>query len=389
MLIRQLCLRGRQQSWRDPWKRWALFGLYFAMTVQFVSCYMFLVHPYVHLDRYAHGYERLPFQTRLLLAPLFGWVQASPRALTWAAKLSSDRYFFPRGVGPGGLLEFLLDVPCIAIAGIVAVRIYQAASRLQVLRWMVYPLFLVLCTVTYILHTVQNFRFVYDMESLAFFAVGLYLIYFRKPVLLLVALFAVATWNRETTLFLIPFFLLSECVRRPTDDPERSAGAHVVALQQPGRSQLDWRRALRPEAAIPAALMLLYWAAWHVYVFHLFRHNVSEYYPRVMWNLRDFIQLRYWAQLLSAFGFLLPIVLVFRRHVHDAQLQAWIWIIPCWYAVMAVWGILVETRIFGELLPFLACAAALIGEETVAAALARPAAGNKSEQDERTLVRAA
>jgi hypothetical protein len=387
MLIRKLRRLVLEWWCRGRWGRWALLGLYFAMTVQFVSCYMFLVHPYVHLDRYAHGYERLPFQTRLLLAPVFQWAQASPRVLTWAAKLWADRYFFPSGVGPGGLLEFLFDVPCVVVAGLVAVRIYHAASRRQLLGWMVYPLFLVLCTAACILHTVQNFRFVYDLPSLAFFAVGLYLIYFRKPVLLLAVLFAVATWSRETTLFLIPFYLLSECVR-PRGDETLSSG-HVVNLPVRQASHLDWRRALRAETAVPATLMLLYWVAWHIYVFHLFRHNVSEYYPRVMWNLRDFVQVRYWAQLLSAFGFLLPVLLIFRRNVRDAQLRAWTWIVPCWYAVMAVWRILVETRIFGELLPFVACAAALIAEEALAAALARSDSHQPSEQDERTLVRAA
>jgi hypothetical protein len=68
------------------------------------------------------------------------------------------------------------------IAGWVAVRLNQASSRRHLLRWLIYPLFLVLCTVSYILHAVQNYPFIHVLPSMAFFALGLYLIYFRKPV---------------------------------------------------------------------------------------------------------------------------------------------------------------------------------------------------------------
>jgi hypothetical protein len=225
----------RRADWTKPAIRCAVLALYLLMTVQFVGCYLFLCHPYIDLERFGHGYERLPFQTRLLLAPLFRWAQDSPLVLHYASRLSLNAYFFPRGIGPGGILQLWLDLPCVLVAGWATVRIYQAASRQRLLDWLVYPLFLVLCTVTFILHAVQNFRFIYDLPSLMFFALGLYLIYFRKPVALLVALFAVSTWNRETTLFLIPFFLLSECVRerRGTlenrerafqDDTERHGG---------------------------------------------------------------------------------------------------------------------------------------------------------------------
>lgn len=174
------------------------------------------------------------FQTRLLLAPLFRWAQSSAQLAHLAADWSKNKYFFPHRIGPGGGGQFYLDVPCVLIAGWVALRIYQAASRRHLLESLVYPFFLLLCTVTYILHVVQNYRFIYDMRSLMFFAVGLYLIYFRKPVLWLVALFAVATLNRETTLLLIPFFLLSPCVRprragaecRGTSPSGHSAGGH-------------------------------------------------------------------------------------------------------------------------------------------------------------------
>lgn len=366
------------------------------MTVQFVGCYLFLGRPYIDLDRFGHGYERLPFQTRLLLAPLFRWAESSPAIIRIASDWSKNNYFFPHGVGPGGVVQFYLDLPCVLIAGWVAVRLYQAASRRHLLTWLVYPLFLGICAVSYTLHIVQNYRFIYDMPSLMFFALGLYLIYFRKPVAWLVALFALATWNRETSLLLLPFFALSACVHDETAPAttEDSASSHHLTLTPPQpaahRASFDWHRALRPSVILPTALMLVYWAAWHVIVFHLFRHNSSEYYPRVTFNLYTLHRLRYWPQLLSACGYLLPFLFLYRRRIPDARLRLWLWVIPLWYALMAVWGILVETRVFGELAPWVACASTLIAEESLAAAMARraiePAITN---QDEEKMVRAA
>jgi hypothetical protein len=398
MLFDQLILRHLRRPWRESLPRFALLALYLLMTVQFVGSYLFLGHPYISLNRFGHGYERLPFQTRLLLAPFFRWAESSPLMARYASHLSLNYYFFPKGVGPGGAAEFWLDLPCVLIAGWVAVRIYQSASRTRLLDWLVYPLFLVLCTVSYILHVVQNYRFLYDMPAMAFFALGLYLIYFRKSVLLLVALFAVATLNRETTLLLIPFFLLSACVLpgdptldlRPVsgglaagDSRETSNSVGILSfMRAPATPGFAWRNVLSWEAAVPALLMALYWVVWHIFVFHLFRHNSSEYYSRIPFNLYCLRRLRYYPQLLSAFGYLLPLMVIFRKQVHDAQLRIWMATIPAWYALMFVWGILVETRVFGELLPYTACVATLIAEERIAVAMQSRGIGISSKEDE-------
>jgi len=164
----------------------------------------------------------------------------------------------------------------------------------------------------------------------------------------------------------------------------------AVASRLTAVRQLDWENLLRPEVMTATVLMLVYWAAWHVFIFHVFRHNASEYYPRIPFNLYCFARLRYYPQLFSACGYLLPFLFIFRKHVHDPQLRLWMWAIPGWYAVMMFWGILVETRVFGELLPFIACVAVLIAEEAVTAAvLARRPLDRTVEDDRVHLVRAA
>ena len=322
--------------------RVALVALAVLATAQFVGAYIFLEFPYVDLYRFERGYERLPFQTRILVAPLYRWADSSPTLIAYAGRLARNNYFFPHGVRAGDVFEFFLDIACVLVAGWFTTRIYRAASRRHLLQPLVYPLFLGLCILAYVLHTVQNFRYVYDMPSLAFFAAGFYLIYFRKPLLWFVALFAIATLNRETILLLLPFYALSNAVED---------------------GQFRWRALFAPATCGVVLMLGLYWAAWHHLVFSIFAHNASEYYPRVPFNLRCFARLRYYPQLFSCLGFLAPFLIPGRRLVADRQLRAWLWAVPIWLAFMFTWAILVETRVFGELIPFLAVYTAIMGEE--------------------------
>ena len=160
--------------------RVALLFLYVLATVQFVGAYIYLEWPYVDVHLWERGYAPLPFQTRLLLAPLYRLADSGSWSLDYAAKLARNTYFFPHGVTPGMVLEFYLGIASVLISGWVATRLYAAGSRRHLLGALVYPLFLGLCTLAYIVHTVQNFRYVYDMPSLAAFSIGFYLIYFPQ-----------------------------------------------------------------------------------------------------------------------------------------------------------------------------------------------------------------
>ena len=43
----------------------------------------------------------------------------------------------------------------------------------------------------------------------------------------------------------------------------------------------------------------------------------------------------------------------------------YLWIFPVWFLVMCIYGLVLETRVFGELGALLALASALVFEETV------------------------
>ena len=331
-------------------KRWLLFGMYVLATVQFAWCYFWLTRPYVNTALYEHGLERMPFQGRCLMMLPMRLADASI-VLHWFSKLFVvSRFWFPRPVRPEVLMQAAINVVSLLVAGLMTTKIYKASSRRHLLTPFVYPLLLVVCAATYVMHTVQNFRFIYDLPSLAFFSVAMYLVYFRKHWAWFVLLFMVATINRETTLLLLPLYM-------------------VDAMVVDGR--MKWMRAFRWQTMAVVVPLAGYWALWQMFIRFWYYGNTSEFYPRLDWNVKSLLVPQAWPQLLSACGYLLLFVVVMRRRIPDARLKAWLWMVPIWVAFMFSFGILIETRVFGELIPFVVCAAALIAEELLVVRMRR------------------
>jgi hypothetical protein len=235
----------------------------------------------------------------------------------------------------------------VVIAGMVVRSIYGKASRTGVLKPYVYPLTLVMIASTYSLYTLHRFRFVYDFPSLALFSSALYLLYFRRSRLLFAAVFMVATINRETSLFLIIFCVLVN----PANNSSPAAG--------------KWRHWLE-HARLPLTVPLLaFWISWHCWISYHFVHNASESWSRFWLNVGILLWPTSWVQILSTFAFCGPTVLIFRREIVDQTLRAWQWTLPVWIIFMAHYGIFVEVRIFGELIPYMAVMTGLMAEEHI------------------------
>ncbi len=320
-----------------------LLAVYVLATIQLAWCYLWLTRPYVNTALYEQGLERMPFQGRcLMILPMK--LANSSAMLRWVvAPLSKASHFwFPRPVHPEVLAQAIINVACLLITGWMTTRIYQASSRTKLLTPLVYPLLLAVCAATYVMHTVQNFRFIYDLPSLAFFSVAMYLIYRRRHWAWFVLLFLVATINRETTLLLLPLYMIDRAV----------VGG-----------KLQWKKLFQWRTLSFVAPLGIYWAAWQVAIRWWYSVNPSEFYPRLDWNVKSLLVPQAWPQLLSACGYLLLFVLLMYRRIPDGRLRAWIVMVPIWVAFMFSYGILVETRVFGELIPLTVCATALILEE--------------------------
>ncbi len=318
--------------------------LYILATIQLVWAYHSRVPSYLHLQRYENGLEVMPCQARVLMMLLLRWAHRNPFLVYLADLFSRSTPIYRSHITPETFVFAITDTFGIALAGWVATRIYDAASERRLLTAYVYPLVLVFCAVTYVLVSLHPRRFYYDLPSLGFFAVGLYLIYFRKHPLLFAAVFVVATLNRETTLLLLLFFVLA-------------------AVTEAG--VIGWHRSYAPRTLAVVVPLAIYWTAWHMVVNRLFAQDHAAWIPAYKMNLVLLVWPPAWPQLLAAGGYcILPIVLC-RRLVKDPTLRLWLWTLPAWFGIMFLYAIVVEPRLYGELIPYLACMSALIAEQAI------------------------
>ena len=322
---------------------WIVYAL---ATIQFVWSYHSRVSPYLHLYRYENGMEVTPCQTRVLMMWLLRWAHHNGSLIRVADYISRFTPIYRSHIVPETFVFAITDTAGVVLAGWVATRIYDAASTRRLLTPYIYPLVLVVCTATYVLVSLHPRRFYYDLASLGFFSLGLYLIYFRKNPLLFAALFIIATFNRETTLVLLLFFVLA-------------------AMTESG--EVERRRGYAPRILAVVIPLAAYWIAWHIHVNRIFSHNHAAWIPAYKFNLVLLAWPPAWPQLFAAGGYLILPIVVYRKRVKDATLRLWLWTLPAWFGIMFLYGIIVESRLYGELIPYLACMAALIAEESILA----------------------
>ncbi len=64
--------------------------------------------------------------------------------------------------------------------------------------------------------------------------------------------------------------------------------------------------------------------------------------------------------LLSVFGFTLPLTLAWRKWMRNAAMEREVYLLAVWFAAMMLLGVIVEIRIFSELIAYMALAVGLI-----------------------------
>ena len=333
------------RDWRVPA---AVALLYACSTLQFVRFYVVSATFYLNLPAYLAGKERLPFQYRVLPALI---IRGFYRLHILHAGAMHTKGAFTAERAP----LYLISLVSLVVAGLCTQALYSAVTRSRALEYAVYPIFLFTMMWTYSIHVEANFSYPYDFLSVAFFAAGLLCIVRRHYLPLLVVL-ALGTLNRETTLFLIGIYLLDSA--SPKALPTQEVGSEPPPLPTDSRTfhirQLPWLR---------AALLLLVWIAIKALLTHHYGHNDrSEDFVRLRSNLGE-LKPRLWPALLNICGYMLPIVVLFRRDIYPTRFRNYLWIFPVWFAAMFYAGVIVETRIYGELCPYVAVALTLILEK--------------------------
>jgi hypothetical protein len=130
---------------------------------------------------------------------------------------------------------------------------------------------------------------------------------------------------------------------------------------------MDWRNLLLPRFIAVFASLSVYWLAWHFWVVQRFAANPVEStgQHRFLMNLGVIMVPLSWPQILAVGCYLVPFLLLNRSLVQSPRLRAWYWVLPPWFLFMMRYGLMSEIRLFGELIPYFACLAALICEGKV------------------------
>lgn len=312
----------------------------------FTRAHILMTIPYLNLSAYLTGHERLPFQRRVLPMILVNLLLRIPipHALTHGA----------RGVlaHPETAYLFVIDLVSVAVTAYLTVRLYYKASPNPRFGLLVFPVFLFAALWSYNVHTEQNLYYPYDMMALAFFTAGLYCVYTRR-FLALLAVIVVGTLNRETTMFLIPIFVFDA----------------VVPFSLSRWRQIPWLKTFLLAAA---------WCTVKIILGRLYVHNdAHEDYLRIRENFSIFVP-NNWPELFAGCGYLLPVIWLCRKRIQNQRIAQWVWILPMWIAVMICFGVLRETRIYGELCSLVAVASCLLLDAYTASAEPRQTSRNES-----------
>jgi len=195
-----------------------------------------------------------------------------------------------------------------------------------------------------------NYSYPYDVPSLMFFCVGVYLVVTER-VWLYYLMFPLAALNRETICFLTVFFAIWSLERirerdgKVTGKNAAPAAVHVLA-----------------QAAL--------WTVVKLSLAHAFANNfVDKIGPatgalfniRLRFNLHALIKPQQWPVFLSCCGFLLPALWLQRRWIrYPAISRACAIILPLWFAGMMIVAVIPEIRVFSELSAFVVPALGLI-----------------------------
>jgi len=288
--------------------------------------------PYLDLRKYALGLERMPFQARELMRYPLLWAGNSEflqRHTAGRAGMNS----------PERLTLMLVTFVAILLSVWSAQKIdrmYWPKARVPLL-----PFAVLIVVFFFDFYLGVPFSFPYDPISMMFLGWGLYLV-LTDQFWWLLPLFALATWNRETTVFLI-----------------LARGA--VALSRDGR----WRlRSVKMRDVIEIAVLCVVWILIVGYLHHKYAANPTEAGARIMGNLRNLSKPVLWPGILSGSAFLMPWIYWRRDLISAPRLRACVLLLPLWVLMLLSVGQILEVRIYGDIAVFIAvCAAAILRAE--------------------------
>jgi hypothetical protein len=310
-------------------------ALLLAVSSHFALIYDWANAPFLKLQEYASGHAKLPYQGRVLMA----WVMhaLAGKVTHIAAHAPSGRLRDPYVLVQTLCVFLALPVAILATRGSIAKLTGNAAFA----RWAAF-LVALMAYFDLVLDYGLNYTLPYDVPSLAFFCLGIYLVMTRRwwafyPV------FVVATLNRETYIFMAVFcavWLWTEAEAWPLVDKARLILPHLLAQG-------------------------VLWVAIKWWIRQQFLGNATEgatgfFNLAVKTNVHSMLNPGQWPLFASLFGFLWIPLFLGRRYIRNRGIaRATAVIVPLWLMAMFLVGVVVEVRVFSELAAILALVGAL------------------------------
>lgn len=313
------------------------------LCAHFCLIYVFQSAQFLNLRAYAAGQAPLPYQGRVLMAYVLHLTAGNP--IVGGAISHLAAHFPPDYRDPFLLVIFIVNfvtlfisvLACRAVLlRLIPNRAYATWASLLVIHMTYFTVFV---------YKGPNYTVPYDLPSLAFFSIYVWLL-FSKRYWLMLPIFALATLNRETSCFLILFMLLYGW----------------FSASGPQFQDAGFRRML-PHILLQSVL----WLGIRLFVHHLFRFNPHPdtegglFQLHLLRNLESIAKPQQWPVLFSTCGFLLPLLFASYRWIgNEALAKSTVIIVVLWIFGMLIVGNIVEIRIFNELTVFVAPAIALI-----------------------------
>jgi hypothetical protein len=308
--------------------------LLLAICTHFCLAYVQNCQPFLDLNKYIQGSARLPYQYRVLMA----WVLREGLRVPYISSISGR--LPPPIRDPRFLIIFATS--WVSLFGSVMLTRGSLSCLTGDSNYSRWASLLVVYMAYFHFPLVfgLNFLLPYDLPSLFFFCGCLYCIISRR-MLFFYPFFILGAFNRET-ICMATLFLL---IWRWRESKERmltvALFAHILA-------------------------QAVTWIAIKMYLRHSFAHNVPDIanatpYYKLAGNLKTILEPQQWPILLSVFGFTLPLVLLCRKSMKNAAMEREIYFLLAWFAVMMLVGVIIEIRVFSEMISYMALAVALIG----------------------------
>lgn len=289
--------------------------------------------PFLNLDEYARGTSRLPYQYRALMV----WVLRAGLRIPWLAVISAH---MPEPIrDPRRSILFVASWLSLFGSVLFTWRSLTCLTKDELYSRWASLLVVYMAYFQFPLVFGLNFMLPYDMPSLLLFCGCIYCVISRRMPLFYL-FFVVGVFNRETICMATLFLAIWRWQEGKGRKQILVLVGHVLA-----------------QATI--------WIVIKLYLRHLFGGNVPDsanatFYYKLSYNLRTIVRPQQWPVLASVFGFTLPLVVGWRRWMKNAAMEKEIYLLAAWFVVMMLVGVIIEVRVFSELIGYMALALGLI-----------------------------